>query len=154
MNAQNTNNVFVFDMDNTLIKTDKANNLAYSEAINLVLGVKYGIDHSERFTRDKLKTVFPNLTETQFREIVAHKEQCFVSYIKETELNHNLFILLKSLHYEGCHTILLTNSRSERAINLCNYYDSRNILFGVSFMRIVLTTNTHFLNLWDTTYRT
>lgn len=123
MNAQNTNNVFVFDMDNTLIKTDKANNLAYSEAINLVLGVKYGIDHSERFTRDKLKTVFPNLTETQFREIVAHKEQCFVSYIKETELNHNLFILLKSLHYEGCHTILLTNSRSERAINLCNYYD-------------------------------
>lgn len=57
MNIQNTNNVFVFDMDNTLIKTDKANNLAYSEAINLVLGVKYGIDHSERFTRDKLKTV-------------------------------------------------------------------------------------------------
>lgn len=32
-------------------------------------------------------------------------------------------MLLKSLHHEGCHTILLTNSRSERAINLCNYYD-------------------------------
>ena len=29
MNAQNTNNVFVFDMDNTLIKTVKANNLAF-----------------------------------------------------------------------------------------------------------------------------
>ena len=40
MNIQNTNNVFVFDMDNTLIKTDKANNLAYSEAISLVQGVK------------------------------------------------------------------------------------------------------------------
>lgn len=123
MNTQNLNNVFVFDMDNTLIKTDKANNLAYSEAISLVLGVKYDIAHGERFTRDRLKTVFPNLTETQFSEIVARKEQCFESYIKETELNHNLFMLLKRLHHEGCHTILSTNSRSGRAISLCNYYN-------------------------------
>lgn len=123
MNTQNLNNVFVFDMDNTLIKTDKANNLAYSEAISLVLGVKYDIAHGERFTRDRLKTVFPNLTETQFSEIVARKEQCFESYIKETELNHNLFMLLKRLHHEGYHTILSTNSRSGRAISLCNYYN-------------------------------
>lgn len=123
MNTRNPNSVFVFDMDNTLIKTDKANNLAYSEAISLVLGIKYDIGHSERFTRNRLKTVFPNLTETQFRKIVACKELCFESYIKETELNYNLFMLLKRLHHEGCLTILLTNSRSGRAISLCNYYN-------------------------------
>lgn len=123
INTHNPKRVFVFDMDNTLIKTNKANNLAYSEAIKLVLGVKYDVDHDERFTRGKLKTIFPNLTETQFSEIVARKEQCFESYIKETELNHNLFMLLKRLHHEGCHTILLTNSRSRRAICLCNYYN-------------------------------
>lgn len=123
MNSQNPNNVFVFDMDNTLIKTDKANNLAYSEAISLVLGVKYGIDYSKRFTRNKLKTIFPDLTETQFSEVVARKEKCFESYFKETELNQNLFRFLKCLHYEGHHTILLTNCHSGRAISLCNYYN-------------------------------
>ena len=123
MNIQNTNNVFVFDMDNTLIKTDKANNLAYSEAISLVQGVKYKIGNDKRFTRNKLKTVFPDLTEAQIREIVTCKELCFDSYLEETELNQNLFMLLKRLHHEGCHTILLTNSRSGRAISLCNYYN-------------------------------
>lgn len=123
MNTQNTNNVFVFDMDNTLIKTDKANNLAYSEAISLVLGVKYDVADGERFTRGRLKTVFPDLTETQFNEIVARKEQCFESHLKKTELNQNLFMLLKRLYHEGHHTILLTNSRSGRAISLCNYYN-------------------------------
>lgn len=123
MNTQNTNNVFVFDMDNTLIKTDKANNLAYSEAISLVLGVKYDIGNGERFTRNKLKTIFPNLTGNQLSEIIARKEQCFESHFKETELNQNLFMLLKRLHHEGCHTILLTNSHSRRAISLCNYYN-------------------------------
>lgn len=44
MNTQNPNNVFVFDMDNTLIKTDKANSLAYSEAISSVLGVNCNIE--------------------------------------------------------------------------------------------------------------
>lgn len=44
MNTQNSNNVFVFDMDNTLIKTDKANSLAYSEAISSVLGVNCNIE--------------------------------------------------------------------------------------------------------------
>ena len=123
MNSQNPNNVFVFDMDNTLIKTNKANNLAYSEAISIVLGVKSGIDLGGRFTRNKLKTTFPDLTEAQFSEIVARKEKCFKSYIKETELNQNLFRLLKLLHQERYHTILLTNSHSGRAINLCNYYN-------------------------------
>lgn len=44
MNTQTPNNIFVFDMDNTLIKTDKANNLAYSEAISSVLGVNCNIE--------------------------------------------------------------------------------------------------------------
>ena len=82
MKPQKFNNVFVFDMDNTLIKTNKANNLAYAEAINLILGVKYDIDHNERFTRNKLMAIFPDLAETQFSKIVAYKERCFESYFK------------------------------------------------------------------------
>ena len=110
-------------MDNTLIKTNKANNLAYSKAISSVLGVKYSIDSSKRFTRNKLKALFQDLTQTQLSEIVARKERYFESYFKETELNQNLFRLLKCLHHEGCHTMLLTNCHSGRAIKLCNYYN-------------------------------
>lgn len=123
MNTQNSNLIFVFDMDNTLIKTDKANNLAYSEAISSVLGFKYTINSNDRFTRNQLKNIFPSLTETQINEIVVRKERCFEKYLKETELNQNLFHIVKHLHYEGCHTILLTNCHSGRAISLCNYYN-------------------------------
>lgn len=123
MNTQNMNLIFVFDMDNTLIKTDKANNLAYSEAISSVMGVKYTIDSNDRFTRNQLKSIFPILTESQIGEIVARKERCFETYLKETELNKNLFRIVKRLHNEGRQTILLTNCHSCRAISLCNYYN-------------------------------
>ncbi len=122
MNTQNSNNVFVFDMDNTLIKTDKANNLAYSEAISLALGINCNIENGKRFTRNELKELFPKLTQIQIEEIINRKEKCFESYLSETELNSNLFSILKSLHQEGHHTILLTNCHSRRAISLCNFY--------------------------------
>ena len=123
MNTQNPNNVFVFDMDNTLIKTDKANNLAYSEAIRSVLSVNCNIENGKRFTRNELKDLFPQLTQTQIDEIIDRKEKSFESYLNETELNNNLFSILKCLHQEGHHTILLTHCHSGRAISLCNFYD-------------------------------
>ena len=59
MNTQNSNSIFVFDMDNTLIETDKANNLLYSEAIGAVLGVNCKIEKRKRFTRNELMSLFP-----------------------------------------------------------------------------------------------
>lgn len=123
MNTQNPNSIFVFDMDNTLIKTDKANSFAYSEAISSVLGVNYNIENGKRFTRGELKELFPRLAQSQIDEIIDCKEKCFESYLNKTELNDNLFCILKRLHKEGHYTILLTNCHSRRAISLCNYYD-------------------------------
>lgn len=31
--------IFVFDLDNTLVKTDRANNMAYADAVRMILGV-------------------------------------------------------------------------------------------------------------------
>lgn len=122
MNIHNPNSIFVFDMDNTLIKTDKANNLAYSEAISSVLGVNCNIENEKRFTRDGLKKLFHQLTQTQIDEIIDRKEKCFESYLNETKLNNNLFNVLKRLRQEGFFTILLTNCHCGRAISLCNFY--------------------------------
>ena len=77
----------------------------------------------KRFTRNELKDLFPQLTQTQIDEIIDRKEKSFESYLNETELNNNLFSILKCLHQEGHHTILLTNCHSGRAISLCNFYD-------------------------------
>lgn len=115
--------VFVFDMDKTLIDTDKANNLAYFDAIYSVTNFKCDIDYGKRFTRNMLKTLFPNLAESQFKDIVTYKEKFFKLYLKETILNQKLFVILKCLYQEGHRTILLTNCHSERAICLCNYYN-------------------------------
>lgn len=123
MSTRKPNCIFVFDMDNTLIKTDKANNLAYSEAISSVLGINYSIENGKRITRHELKKIFPKLTQTQIDKIIDRKEKCFGSYLNETELNNNLFRLLKHLHQKGHHTILLTNCHSGRAISLCNFYN-------------------------------
>ena len=123
MNTQNHNDIFVFDMDNTLIKTDKANNLAYSEAIKSILGVNSNHCSNKRFTRTDLKELYPELNQDQFDEIITRKERFFEAHLKDTELNDNLVCILKRLHKGGCRTILLTNSRSGRAISLCNYYN-------------------------------
>lgn len=123
MDIQNPNNIFVFDLDNTLIKTDKANNLAYADAIRLVLGQNNVITSDRRFTRNDLRNLFPSLSQIQLENIISHKERFFKSYIGETVLNINLFEILKQLHCKGCHTILLTNSHSWRAVQLCSYYN-------------------------------
>lgn len=123
MSAQKTSKVFIFDLDNTLIKTDKANNLAYAEAIRLVMGKEYTIDPDKRFTRNELKKFFPSLSHIQFENIITHKERVFESYIDETFLNKNLLEILKRLHRKGELAILLTNCHSRRAIQLCSYYN-------------------------------
>ena len=82
--------VYVFDLDNTLIATDIANNLAYTEAINSVMKRKFVIDFVKRFTRSELNKLIPHLSQEQYEQIVALKEQVFGLYICKTTLNENL----------------------------------------------------------------
>lgn len=116
------NDIYVFDLDNTLVKTDRANNLAYQEAIKSVAGVDLTLDMDKRFTRSDLMKMF-SLSEMQKGVIISEKERLFERYIGETALNENLVYELDRLHREGCRTILLTHSRKSRALQLCYYYN-------------------------------
>lgn len=113
--------VFIFDLDNTLVKTNRANNLSYQEAIRLVLGedVQMGC---HRFTRKDLSTSFSNILPLQISQITTLKESLFVEYLKETELNVQLAKCLRILKENGNETILLTESRKKRAQQVCDYY--------------------------------
>ncbi len=113
--------VLAFDLDNTLVKTDRANNNAYQEAIRSVSGREMPLGHS-RFTREKLAKTLPDLDTTQLSEIVKLKERLYSSHLKETILNAQLFKILKLSSYSGFETILLTESHRSRAIQICKHH--------------------------------
>lgn len=118
---QTDRHVFVFDLDNTLVKTNQANNKAYKEAVQIVLGNVSTISKS-RITRSDLSTFFPGLLEPQFDAIVKLKEDLYVKYLHETVLNKQLIKMLKLLKEEGNETILLTECCRTRAKQVCDYY--------------------------------
>ena len=113
--------IFVFDLDNTLVKTNRANNESYKEAILAVTGKSVEINR-RRFTRADLLNVLPNLSDSQIAEIVKEKEKCYEKHISETTLNKQLLKILNMLKSDGYNTVLLTESRKIRAQRVCNYY--------------------------------
>lgn len=70
---------FLFDLDNTLVKTNRANNESYRDAILAIVGKNVEIS-KKRFTRNDLAEILPNLTEHQVAEIVKEKEKPVVHY--------------------------------------------------------------------------
>ena len=112
---------YIFDLDNTLVKTNKANNNSYHEAIHTVMDEDVHI-RKKRFTRMDLSWAFPQLSSFQISEITRLKELYYVNHIHETVLNIQLVKCLKLLNNDGCETILLTESRRKRAQQICDYY--------------------------------
>ena len=64
---------FVFDLDNTLVKTNRANNESYKDAILAVTGKKVTIKKS-RFTRENLVSTLPDLSPNQIEKIINAKD--------------------------------------------------------------------------------
>jgi len=54
----------IFDLDGTIINTDEANFLSYREAVDKIKTIDLNLLYkkNERFTREKLPLVIPNLT--------------------------------------------------------------------------------------------
>ncbi len=123
MHRKNGSIIFVFDLDNTLIMTDNANNLAYADAVQMAVGLRPQIATSTRYTRNDLRTSFPLLTDDQFDRIVEAKQGLFESYFDKTILNINLTKILRTLSQNGNETILLTSCHRKRAIQLCTHYN-------------------------------
>ena len=115
---------FIFDLDNTLVKTNRANNKSYEEAIKNVLGIKLQFKNkTSRFTRKNLTDISPQIATSQISEIIKCKEEIYIQHIHETILNVQLVKCLMLLKDMGEETILLTECHKERALQLCNYYN-------------------------------
>jgi len=113
--------IFVFDLDNTLVKTNRANNMAYKEAIRTIVGMDIPMKH-RRFTRSNLLTVLPNLAEPEFNAIIKLKEELYTNHLQETTLNRQLLKILRLRNHVGDETILLTECSKTRAKQVCDYH--------------------------------
>lgn len=156
---KNKNFTFVFDLDNTLVKTNQANNNAYKMAISEATGsIDFALIEKSmgrgRFTRSKLSKLKFIADEMHFMDelwaklglewakndllypqdyyicnneriknyIIKQKEQLFPEHLCETHLNVQLAKILRLLHMMGCKTILLTECRNVRAMQICDFW--------------------------------
>lgn len=118
---------FVFDLDNTLIYTDEANNVSYREAVRCITGIEVQSDYDGRITRENLHSLIPQLSVKQFAEITKEKERIYSIYLNKTHANKLLIKLLSIISKSNLKPILLTNSRRNRAENLLKYHGLYNL---------------------------
>ena len=112
-----TNNyIIAFDIDGTLVNTDKANSMAYQRSVYDVTGITIDIENC-RITRDSLKTKI-NVSDNILQEIIIKKEQLFAELLLYTQPLPALFILQ---HLKKTHNVLLTYARQVRAYSVLEY---------------------------------
>ncbi len=115
--------ILFFDMDGTLVDTDYANFLSYKKAIDSVVNPNCNLQYNpkNRFTRNTLEKIFPNLSKSDYTKIVNLKEKYYPQFLSETNLNKEVFDIL--IKYSATHkTVLVTNCCKERAIATLSYY--------------------------------
>jgi beta-phosphoglucomutase-like phosphatase (HAD superfamily) len=134
--------VFFFDLDGTLVDTDFANFLAYKMAIERVIGKSIVFNPQQRFNRAQLKTVFNEISDSQFSEIIRLKEMQYSGLLSETKLISDIANFLFR-YYKSNKTILVTNSRKSRAMETLNYHCLTD-KFHCFFFQENNTTNNKF----------
>lgn len=119
----NKDSILLFDLDGTLIDTDKANFLAYKEAVEktrkLDLGVLY--KSNNRFTNKNLFSIIPNLTDLEYENIIKIKKNSYEKYIHLTKVNFFTLKILKDYNKTN-KIILATNSSKYRAESVLYYH--------------------------------
>ena len=114
--------VLFFDMDGTLIDTNYANYLSYTQAIQQVLKTESDISYAPdiRFTRMHLKKIFPSLEKAEYEKIIQLKNNFYTEQLSKTELNVAIVQILKKYSKTNT-TVLVTNCREDRAVLTLKY---------------------------------
>lgn len=124
----NENLFLIFDLDGTLIDTDEANFLAYQEAIQQVknLNLMSLYQSTERFTREKLESIIPDLKIQEYEEIIDIKKNVYNKYLQKTTIITSTLEIINK--YSKTHQIILaTNSHKQKANLLLEYHNLSTI---------------------------
>lgn len=118
----------VFDLDGTLVDTDKANNLAYQKSIYDIMGKQISLD-GRRITRETLKETLGVDSDT-IRRIASRKESIFDYYLDKT---NPLPALRLAQHLTSANVVLLTLARRQRAMSVLEYYHAKSYFKNMYF---------------------
>lgn len=114
--------IILFDLDGTLIDTDKANFLAYKSAILKINNIEIEDINKGRINRTLLKDILIDTSDELISEIVLIKEKIYSEYLSHTKLIiENYKLLLK--HFNTNKIYLVTNCRKNRALQLLEYHN-------------------------------
>ena len=116
---------FIIDLDNTLVLSDEANNIAYNAALRLE-----GIDPlplSGRITRSVVLKTYPKLTGEQMDRIIANKNRLYP--VHETRLNHDLVEYIKMQGKNAC--LLWSSANEKRILSILDYHKLRSLFFDI-----------------------
>jgi FMN phosphatase YigB (HAD superfamily) len=112
------NRKYVFDLDNTLIYTDKLNTISYNYALD-----KFGlpqIESSKRITRDTIFEKHPEINMTLKNKIIEAKQNYFIENLHITSPNRILLELLMILPRGKC--ILWTKANEKKVQEIMKFY--------------------------------
>jgi len=73
----NSKTILLFDLDGTLIDTDKANFLAYKSAIFKIINIEIEDIYKERINRTLIKEILIDTSDELISEIVLVKEKIY-----------------------------------------------------------------------------
>lgn len=104
-------NLIFVDLDGTLVATDKANNLAYQQAVSEILGSSLSTD-SERITAEKIEELLGERNEI-FNRVIQRKKILYPKFLSSTWVNKTLLQYLKKAMLI-CPIYLVTNSEKNR----------------------------------------
>ncbi|MDR6513807.1 HAD family hydrolase [Chryseobacterium camelliae] len=146
----NSNTIILFDLDGTLIDTDKANFLAYKSAIFKITNIKIDDIYKERINRTLIKEILIGTSDELLSEIVLAKEKIYSEYLSYTKLiAENYKLLLK--HSNTNKIYLVTNCRKNRALQLLDYHNIRN--YFTDFIFRDENTESKYINKFETAIR-
>jgi beta-phosphoglucomutase len=113
-----------FDLDGTLLFTEKANFLAYNSALGefgkQIKRQEFGLING-RDSREFLSKIFPDLSENYIHEIRVLKQTRYSQYFSEVARNEYLIELIKANPEKTIS--LVTNGKSKNTFEIIKYFD-------------------------------
>lgn len=131
------NNKYIFDLDNTLIYTDKLNNDSYNYALKNI-GLPE-INKIKRITRETVFKTYKNINTDEKSKLIQLKNEYFINNLHVTYMNELVVEVLRCQNKENC--ILWTSADEARVKALLEYYNINDL-----FKKILITNKIDISN--------